>query len=252
MHAEPEPRTFQPDIYEKVLGFLPDRGEGEVLDLGAGQGYLSRRLKDIGYAVRACDIDSENFRCPDIPFTNANLNDRFPFPDNYFKCVVSIEVIEHMENHFRFMEEAFRVTKPGGLIIITTPNIMSFPSRLHFLLYGFTDCAPVPIDPKKPDYYMEHINPISLPELLLHIERNGGELVSLTANRIRLSAWLPMLLLYPLMASALRIKLLRKKHRSSRDRHRHYIKWMLKPANLMGRISIIVARKTNRFPVSTR
>ena len=249
MHTDPESRTFQPDIYEKVLKFLPDCQGGEVLDLGAGQGFLSRKLKDIGYAVRACDIDQENFRCPDIPFSCADLNDRFPFPDDYYACVVSIEVIEHIENHFRFMAEAFRVTRPGGLIIITTPNVMSLPSRLHFLLYGFTDCAPVPIDPGRPDYFMEHINPISLPELLFHIERNGGELISLFSNRIRSGSWLPMLFLYPIMAVALRLKLLRKKHRGSWDRHRQYIKWMLKPAGLMGRISIIVARKTNRPPV---
>ena len=93
------------------------------------------------------------------------------------------------------------------------------------------------------DYYLEHINPISLPELLFHIERNGGEMVSLASNRMRHSAWLPMLLFYPWAAIALRGKLLRKKHSASGARHRNYIKWMLKPANLMGRISIITAKK---------
>lgn len=252
MNSDPKPITFQPDIYDRVLAFAPDDRGSSILDVGAGQGYFSRRLKDMGYAVHACDYLSENFRCPDIPFITADLNERIPCSDDQYDCTMSIEVIEHIENHFRFMSEAMRVTKPGGLLIVTTPNVLSLPSRRHFFLYGFTDCAPVPLEPDRPDYFMQHINPVSLPELLFHIERSGGELVALTTNRIRRSAWLPMLFLYPLLAVAIRKKLLRKKYRDKLKLHRRHIRWMLHPANLMGRITIAVARKGTASPRHSR
>jgi len=244
MSAEaPRPITFQPDIYDRVLGLLPAGRPLRVLDVGAGEGYFSRRLHDMGLRVEACDFRPENFKCAEIPFLETDLNERLPCGNDSYDCVVSIEVIEHIENHFRFMRELIRVTKPGGTIIVTTPNVLSLTSRRHFFLYGFTDCAPIPIDPACRNYFMQHINPISLPELLFLIERFGAELADLKTNRIRRSSVIPALLLYPLLALALRRKLLRAKHRQSRELHRRHIRWLLTPASLMGRITIAVAKK---------
>jgi SAM-dependent methyltransferase len=245
----PQPHTFQPDIYGKVLPFLPDGPGRRVLDVGAGQGYFSRILKDRGYAVDACDAQPENFRCPDVPFLKADLNRSIPCADGRYDAVVSIETIEHIEDHFRFMGEIVRVTRPGGVIIITTPNVLSLTSRWHFFLYGTTDCAPLPIDPGRPDHFMEHINPIGLPEILFHLERHGAELEALATNRMRRSAWIPFLLLYPLLALALRRKLLRGRYGDRDALHRRHLRWMLRPANLLGRITIAVARRRSGAPV---
>jgi SAM-dependent methyltransferase len=220
------------------------------LDVGAGQGYFSCRLKELDFQVDACDFIADNFKCPDIFFKNADLNGQLPYEDNQFDCVVSIEVIEHMENHFKFMSEMMRVTKPNGVVIITTPNVLSLPSRWYLFLYGYTDCAPIPLDPEKKEHFMDHINPISLPELLFHVERFGVDLVDLTTNRIRRSSFIPMLLFYPLIALAIRYKLLRRKHKSALALHRRHIRWMLTPANLMGRITIAMARKRTPLTVS--
>jgi len=239
----PRPITFQPDIYDKVLSLLPKDKQCRILDVGAGEGYLSRKLRDLAYEVDACDFLAEEFRCSEVPFKKANLSEGLPYPDNTFDCTVSIEVIEHVENHFTFVAEMVRVTKPGGLLIITTPNVLSLTSRWHFFLYGYTDCAPVPLDPDCRDYFMQHINPISLPELLFHLERFGADLVTLTTNRLRRSSFVPMLLLYPLLAISLRLKLLRKKYKDVSVLHRRHIRWGLSRANLMGRITIAVARK---------
>jgi len=243
MNETPQPMTFQADIPDAVLALLPHDRSTRILDAGAGQGYFSRKLKDLGYEVEACDILQDNFKCPDITFFKSDLSERIECESDRYDCVVSLEVIEHLENHFRFMSEIFRVTKPNGLVIITTPNILSIPSRLYFLLYGFNECGRKPLDPTRSEYFMQHINPISLPKLLFHIERCGGTLEKLRTNRIRKSAWLPMVLFYPLMAVAIRRKLLRKRHTAQGALYRRHIHWLLTPASLMGRITIAAARK---------
>lgn len=97
--------------------------------------------------------------------------------------------------------------------------------------------------PKRDDYELQHINPLGLPRLMLLIERAGGELVGLHTNRFRKSAWLPMVLMYPFFAFSIRRALLGKKYADRRELHERHIRWMLKPANLMGRITIAVARR---------
>lgn len=235
--------NFQPDTYDRVLSLLPEDRASRILDVGAGYGYFSRQLKDRGYKVDACDFLEENFRCPDIPFFKADLAQEIPVDDDSYDVVVSIEVIEHLENHFRFMDELIRVTRPGGIIIITTPNVQSFPSRWSYFWTGYNHCAPYPLDPTKSEYFMEHINPIGVPELLFHFERGGAELIGLTTNRVRSSAVLPMLLFYGPMRLAMRMKFLRQKHRGQRALYGRAIRWVMHPANLMGRITIAVGRK---------
>lgn len=239
---EPAGITFQPDIYPKVLELLPASG-GRLLDLGAGEGYFTKLARGRGFQVEACDFDRNAFRVEGVPFHEADLTEKIPLPDRAFDVVVSIEVIEHMENHARFMREALRVLKPGGRLIVTTPNVLSLTSRWKFFLYGYTDCAPLPLDPTLENYHLQHINPIALPQLIFLAERFGGELVELTTNRLRKSSWLPMLALYPLLALALRAKLLRGKFDGVRALHERHLRWMLHPANLLGRITIAVLQK---------
>lgn len=241
--AEPRGLTFQPDIYGHVLSYLPQQAGARILDVGAGEGYFCKLAAERGYRVEACDLDSRLFKLPEIPFHQADLSQGLPLPDASFDAVVSIEVLEHLENQARFMSEVLRVTRPGGTVILTTPNILSLPSRWHFFLYGYTDCAPRPLDPCCPELAMQHISPIGLPQILFLLERFGGELVQLGTNRRRRSAWLPMILLYPLLALMLRAKLLRSRYAGHEPMYRRHLRWMLHPANLMGRITIAVGRK---------
>lgn len=236
--------TFQPDIYAKVMALLPTDRTSRLLDVGAGEGFFCGMLRDHDDTdVTACDYQPALFRQTDTPFHRADLNHSLPFEDQSFECLISIEVIEHLENHFRFMPELLRVVRVGGPIIITTPNALSIPSRWHFSWTGFTGCARRPLDPQRQDYFLQHINPISLPELLFYAERFGGELIELTTNRRRRSARMLWFFLYPFFAITLRRKPLRRKHRAHRDLHRRHIRWMLSYANLTGRITIAVIER---------
>ena len=50
-----------------------------------------------------------------------------------FDAVIAVEVIEHLESPWKFMREALRLTRTGGSLIVTTPNVINFPARLSFL-----------------------------------------------------------------------------------------------------------------------
>lgn len=231
------------DLVDKVLAVIGTGAGERVLDVGAGSGYLSRLLKQRGFAPEASDLDAERFLAHEIPFTPANLETGLPYPDDTFDLTVSVEVAEHVPNHARFFAEIIRVTKPGGRIIFTTPNILNMASRWNLFLHGYNQAAPYPIDPALEDVSMEHVNPIALPQILFYAEHNGAELVTLASNRRKKGAMLAAVLLYPLLWSGLRLKFLQKKHKAKHELHRRHMRWMLSMDSLAGRFIIAVLQK---------
>jgi len=60
----------------------------------------------------------------------------FPFEDNFFDAVIALELIEHLYDPDHFLEEVYRVLKPSGYFILSTPNLASIHNRIA-LLFGF-------------------------------------------------------------------------------------------------------------------
>jgi SAM-dependent methyltransferase len=109
-----------------------------VLDLAAGTGAMCLRLKDLGMNPTGCDLVVENFRLHDsVPFVAANFNEVFPVEFlNRFEGVVASEIIEHLENPRHFLRQSFSVLKPGGHLILTTPNVDNAFSRAMLVRFG--------------------------------------------------------------------------------------------------------------------
>jgi SAM-dependent methyltransferase len=132
-------------IHDRVCELLRDEDHGATLDVGAGDGTLSGRLRDEGFQVSAVDMFTTDFQPAGIEIRAANLNETFPFADGEFQNVVATEVIEHIENPWHFMRELYRITKPGGVVIISTPNMGNVYVRAWFALtgrlYNFLDSA---------------------------------------------------------------------------------------------------------------
>jgi ubiquinone/menaquinone biosynthesis C-methylase UbiE len=59
-----------------------------------------------------------------------------PFEDNFFDAVTALEFIEHLFDPDHFLDEAYRVLKPNGLFILSTPNLASIHNRIA-LLFGY-------------------------------------------------------------------------------------------------------------------
>jgi SAM-dependent methyltransferase len=123
-------------IHDRVVELLADEARGSLVDLGAGDGTLAERLQGEGFDVTAVDAIASDFRPDDIKIVVANLNERMPFADAQFSAVVSTEVIEHLENPWFFLRELYRITEPGGVVIISTPNLSSIYVRAWYLLTG--------------------------------------------------------------------------------------------------------------------
>lgn len=99
----------------------------KVLDLGCGNGCLTRRLMDAGYTTSACDpspsaISIARQVVPEARLFTVGVYDKpAALGENDFDCVVSSEVIEHLYYPRMLPRFAARVLKRRGLLIITTP-----------------------------------------------------------------------------------------------------------------------------------
>lgn len=112
---------------------------GTVLDWGAGQGLLTQRLLNLKQfqSITAADIQPRSETIDSaIQWIQADLNNPLNLEAETFDVIVSAEVIEHLENPRAIVREWFRLIKPGGLLIFSTPNNESWRAILALVLQG--------------------------------------------------------------------------------------------------------------------
>ena len=193
---------------ERVLALLEglDWTRARVADVGAGNGYFSqalgetlcRRGLDPGERIAACDVVPQEFRYAPVQCTPIGADGRLPYPDAAFEAVVSIEVIEHVENQFAFLRELARIAKPGAVIVVTTPNTLNANSRLRGLLQGFPLLFdPLPLDSGDVRHLSGHIHPIGPYYLAIAARRAGLIDLSFHPDRTKTSGAILTALLAP-------------------------------------------------------
>ena len=113
--------------YAFAAGFVRDK---VTLDIACGNGFGSNYLKQkgarlvIGGDISAEAIESAKQFCErkeGIDFIVLEAT-RLPFPDNSFEAIVSIETLEHLREHDKFLQECKRVLKDDGIFVCSTPN----------------------------------------------------------------------------------------------------------------------------------
>ena len=154
-----------------------------VLDVGAGEGYLASRIGEhvrqrYGVAppeiLSACDLFPDLFKYPGLHCDQVPPDGRLPYEDGTFDIVTCVEVFEHIEDQFQQAREFHRVLKPGGRLLLTTPNLLNINSRLRNLHSGFAQLFdPLPLDDHCPVHLGGHIHPVNF-YFLAYIFRRAG------------------------------------------------------------------------------
>ena len=126
--------------HEAALALVQRNGATttSVLDVGAGSGAFLLRLRDNGFTgLRALEAPDEPFVLDDVPHGFHDLDTAFALEvGEQFGLVTAIEVIEHRYSPFDFLRQLHGLVNDGGMLLVTTPNVAHWVSRIKFLLRG--------------------------------------------------------------------------------------------------------------------
>jgi ubiquinone/menaquinone biosynthesis C-methylase UbiE len=111
----------------KILTLLNLQKQDRVLEVGSGSGYFIGRIAQnadftVGLEYVHQNTLSATIRWKATSFVTGDAIN-LPFRENSFDKILCTEVIEHIENDSCFIEEAYRVLKVNGILVITTPNL---------------------------------------------------------------------------------------------------------------------------------
>lgn len=114
-------------VYQRLATHCVGR---DVLEAGCGEGYGADLIADSARRVVAVDYDEATVahvrtRYPRVEVLHANLAE-LPLPDASMEVVVNFQVIEHLWDQPQFVKECARVLRPSGLLMMSTPNRITF------------------------------------------------------------------------------------------------------------------------------
>ncbi|WP_099022576.1 class I SAM-dependent methyltransferase [Mycolicibacterium palauense] len=140
-------------VYQRLAHHCAGR---DVLEAGFGEGYGADLLAERARSVIGVDYDESavahaRARYPRVRAVHGNLT-ALPLPDASVDIVVNFQVIEHLWDQPHFVAECRRVLRPGGLLLMSTPNRITF-----------TPGSDTPVNP----FHTRELNAAELTELLV-------------------------------------------------------------------------------------
>jgi SAM-dependent methyltransferase len=167
---------------KKITEWFASRPAGmKILDIPAGAGKMRDALGHYGHQVVCGDINQEK-----SDYVYADMNKSLPFSDNEFDSVICLEGIEHVIDPVQLIGEIVRVTRSGGFIIISTPNIVNMYSRLQFLFTGvFYQFNPAPNPAVQANEMKDrgHISPLTYYQLRYLFDFFGARIIHVDGDR---------------------------------------------------------------------
>mgnify|MGYP000913089788 CR=1 FL=1 len=138
------------DIYKRLLGlllyfhpgrresmdfsvmYLPSQPNGLMLDIGCGSGHKLRFLQDLGWNTEGLDFDPvavDKAKAKGLKVRLGNLASQ-NYPENCFDVITMSHLIEHVYDPLELLRECRRILKPGGRLVMITPNSESWGHKI--------------------------------------------------------------------------------------------------------------------------
>lgn len=255
MKGSISPKGVNEIVLNEVLSCatqLKSSKDVSVLEIGPGNGVFAVALRDqleksgISYKIQCADIEPQQINARNIGIKCQFINAQEEFQlGEQFDIIISIELIEHLENPFHFIREAASHLKDGGVLILTSPNILSLRSRMRFFIIGCYDYFRRPYN----EYWlnMGHVNPINPLQLIYALRKNGFEIGKITSNTstfesLVFSPFLILIYLFTWIHYSLR-----EKGKAQKKRNAQLMKYILSPALLFGKTAIYKSVKRHHF-----
>ena len=135
---------YEPTILSRMFSFIvqgvpaipkkPRKGLAKILDVGCGTGKTLTLLKELGWDVYGLEIDKDAVKIAGerglVNVKHGGYEKIANFPNNYFDCIRLYHVIEHIPDPRNCLQFIYKKLKPGGEVILGTPNADSAVSRL--------------------------------------------------------------------------------------------------------------------------
>lgn len=118
-------RAFR-TILKRIERYIP---RGRLIDVGAGPGFLLLEAKERGWGVSGIEPSKNavaHARNLKLEVTQGTVSDLRKLPEGSADVVTGMDVIEHLDRPGEFFQEVWRVLKPGGVLVVTTPKFDSF------------------------------------------------------------------------------------------------------------------------------
>lgn len=157
---------FHKERYNYILDIIMEnditKRPLKILEVGCGWGHLMIALSMLGHIVQGIDINKEiqnlkAYKKYNINFEMCNLSiQKFPYFDNFFDVIIFSEVLEHLNFHPKnIFKQIHYVLKVGGIILITTPNLLRLNNRIK-LLIGKSINFDIKVDWNEGAHYREY------------------------------------------------------------------------------------------------
>lgn len=153
-----------------------------VADLGAGGGQVGSWLARRGVRPITCDVvlaAGRAARRDGLMAVVGDVGEILPFRSASLDGILAGEIIEHVYDPALLLRECHRVLKPGGVLVLTTPNLATAQDRLRFLVGH----APRQVNPFH-EYLHLHIRPFTYPLLATGLRSAGLVPAELVSNHV--------------------------------------------------------------------
>lgn len=235
-------------VIDKIRQLAPEM-RGDYLDVGSGNGELiDRVMRTFPVKPRACDYRGDLLAVEGLTADVANLNtDPLPYPDASFDLVTCTEVIEHLEDYRAALREMARVLRPGGVLVVTTPNVLNLRSRWRYLLFGFFNMfGPLPLGDDRHHSTYGHINPVPYFYLAHALSGAGFTDIGVSVDKLQRRSLVSLALLWlPIrIFSAIALRREKRTKRQTVDaRNERFVHEMNTNEMLLGRTIVVGCRK---------